>query len=62
MLENPECPFRLKRMVNLRTPQGSRNILDSTFSRSEGGEKTEREFREEELPEILCSYFGIEYK
>lgn len=60
MLLNPECVFRIKRTVNLRTPDGSRNIADSTLSVRTGDNKTVREFDEKEFPSILSSYFGME--
>ena len=59
MLENPEIIFRTRRTVNRRTPNGHINITNNTLTVREGEEKVIREFEEEELPEILSSYFGM---
>lgn len=62
MLENPEIIFRTRRTVNRRTPDGHVNITNNTLTVRKGSEKSVREFPEEELTEILSSYFGIEIK
>ena len=59
MMENPEIIFRTRRTVNRRTPNGHINITNNTLTVREGEEKTIREFAEEELSEILSSYFGM---
>lgn len=59
MLSNPEGPFRTRRTVNRRTANGHMNITNNMFTVQTDGEKEIREFTEEELPEILGSYFGM---
>lgn len=59
MLKNPEIGFRIRRTVNRRTPDGYMNITDNTLTVCSGSEKKVREFSEEELSSILCSYFGM---
>lgn len=52
--------FRMHRGVNLKTADGYRKLENLTLTIQDAKEKQVRELTEEEIPEVLKTYFGIE--
>jgi N-hydroxyarylamine O-acetyltransferase len=52
--------FTGHRICTIATPDGRRTLLDDRLIVHSGGETTEREVEEAEVPELLSSLFGIE--
>ena len=53
--------FVTNRVINIRTPNGSKSIFDNQFAINEDGKRTEIEIKDDEqLNELLVSHFGIE--
>ena len=62
MLLNPECIFHTRRTVNLRTPDGNIRIENNILSIRDKNGKSEREFSENEFPDILRLHFDTEIR
>ena len=57
---NPESVFRQRRQANIRTLNGSRNLMDKTYTEHVDGQKTVFELEtEEDYDRILKDSFGI---
>ena len=62
LLLNPECIFHTRRTVNLRTPDGNIGIENNILSIRDKNGKSEREFSENEFPDILRLHFDTEIR
>ena len=62
MLNAGNTPFHTTRMVNITTADGYIKINNNTLTITKNGEDMIRMFKEEEFPDLLRQYFGIEYK
>ena len=62
MIDRGDTVFHLTRMVNLTTEDGFIQINNNTLTINKNGVETKRDFPEEEFPELLKNYYGIEYR
>ena len=62
MIDRGDTVFHLTRMVNLTTEDGFIQINNNTLTINKNGVETKRDFPEEEFPELLRKYYGIEYR
>ncbi|MBR5930404.1 MAG: arylamine N-acetyltransferase [Lachnospiraceae bacterium] len=62
MLDRGNTVFHTTRMVNLTTEDGYIQISGQMLNINRNGEETKREYDDAELPELLRTYFGIEYQ
>lgn len=62
LLDSRNSIFHMGRMVNLTTEDGFLHLDDKTLTIRKGEEETKRDVNEAELPEVLKTYFGIEYR
>lgn len=60
LLANPACLFRTRRIVNLRTADGHRSILDNVLTICDAAGRRERRFEDAELPALLRTWFSMD--
>lgn len=59
LTDNTESIFRCRRVVNINTRDGYRNLTNLTLTIQDANGKRTSEWKEEELPKVLETYFGI---
>lgn len=62
MLDRGDTVFHLTRMVNITTEDGFIQINNNTLTINKNGEETKQEFDDGELPDLLKTYYGIDYR